>query len=230
VSVPRRALQTSRLPDPRADCQFRLFSCSTCYQNSTLQCLSATEPFSTFFRDGRWKRSVNFNNNLGTKGNLASAYSSLISALWQQEYHFIQPLSFRVRPQHASDCSLCAHAADRVGFEQKSIVKFAPTFDGVDQHDSQEFLAFLLDGLHEDLNRVLIRPEPIPMTPAREAELNTLPTQIAGEKEWQIYKKRNDSLVVDLFQGQYKSRMECLTCHQVRLGTSLRSPGPATEL
>jgi ubiquitin carboxyl-terminal hydrolase 8 len=63
-----------------------------------LQCLSATEPFSTFFRDGRWKRSVNFNNNLGTKGNLASAYSSLISALWQQEYHFIQPLSFRVCP------------------------------------------------------------------------------------------------------------------------------------
>jgi ubiquitin carboxyl-terminal hydrolase 8 len=100
---------------------------------------------------------------------------------------------------------------------QKSIVKFAPTFDGVDQHDSQEFLAFLLDGLHEDLNRVLIRPDPIPMTPAREAELNTLPTQIAGEKEWQIYKKRNDSLVVDLFQGQYRSRMECQTCHQVRI-------------
>lgn len=66
------------------------------------------------------------NNPLGTKGNLASAYSSLVSALWNQEYHFIQPLSFR-----------------------KSIVKFAPAFDGNEQHDSQEFLAFLLDGLHE---------------------------------------------------------------------------------
>ncbi len=31
--------------------------------------------------------------------------------------------------------------------------KFAPQFSGYQQHDSQELLAFLLDGLHEDLNR-----------------------------------------------------------------------------
>ena len=31
-------------------------------------------------------------------------------------------------------------------------------FTDFQQHDSQEFLAFLLDGLHEDLNRVHDKP------------------------------------------------------------------------
>jgi ubiquitin C-terminal hydrolase len=35
-----------------------------------------------------------------------------------------------------------------------AIANFAPQFTGYSQHDSQELLAFLLDGIHEDLNRV----------------------------------------------------------------------------
>jgi len=31
--------------------------------------------------------------------------------------------------------------------------KWAPQFEGFAQHDAQEFLGTLLDGLHEDLNR-----------------------------------------------------------------------------
>ena len=53
------------------------------------------------------------------------------------------------------------------------------------------------------------------MTPEREAALETLPPEVASEKEWKIYKMRNDSLIVDLFQGQYRNRLECLTCHKV---------------
>lgn len=54
------------------------------------------------------------------------------------------------------------------------------------------------------------------MTPEREARLETLPPEVASETEWQIYKQRNDSFIVDLFQGQYRNRLECLTCHKVR--------------
>ena len=36
--------------------------------------------------------------------------------------------------------------------------RFAPRFSGYQQQDSQELLAFLLDGLHEDLNRVKQKP------------------------------------------------------------------------
>ena len=103
---------------------------------------------------------------------------------------------------------------------QRSICSHAPQFSGSEQHDSQEFLSFLLDGLHEDLNRILQKPK-IERTPEREAELEKLPTQIASEQEWQIYRMRDDSLVVDFFQGQYRNRMECLTCHKVRISSLL---------
>ena len=52
--------------------------------------------------------------------------------------------------------------------------------------------------------------------PEREAELERLPLQIASQQEWEVYKTRNDSLIVDFFQGQFRNRMECLTCNKVR--------------
>ena len=41
---------------------------------------------------------------------------------------------------------------------QTVVGKFAPQFSGYQQHDSHELLAFLLDGLHEDLNLVRKKP------------------------------------------------------------------------
>ena len=80
------------------------------------------------------------------------------------------------------------------------------------QQDSQELLAFLLDGLHEDLNRILTKPY-IPNPEWRgggNEELLELATQL-----WDAYKKRNDSVIVDLFQGQYKSAVTCVECKHV---------------
>jgi ubiquitin carboxyl-terminal hydrolase 4/11/15 len=41
---------------------------------------------------------------------------------------------------------------------KKSIGKFQPMFSGYNQHDSGELITYLLDGLHEDLNRVIHKP------------------------------------------------------------------------
>ncbi|WVQ70525.1 hypothetical protein IAR50_000044 [Cryptococcus sp. DSM 104548] len=164
---------------------------NTCYMNSTIQCLSATFPFATFFLDNTFKKSINLDNPLGTKGELAKAWAGLLSVLWSEKYEFLSPMTFR-----------------------KQIIQFAPQFLGTDQHDSQEFLSFVLDGLHEDLNRIKKKPPPVEMTPQREAMLESSPPEVASESEWQIYRQRNDSLIVDLFQGQYRNRLECLTCHK----------------
>lgn len=43
-------------------------------------------------------------------------------------------------------------------FWQLQVGRFAPQFSGYQQHDSQELLTFLLDGLHEDLNRIKQKP------------------------------------------------------------------------
>ena len=55
--------------------------------------------------------------------------------IWGNKFTTIAPRNFK----------------DRIG-------EFAPRFSGYDQHDSNELLAFLLDGLHEDLNKVKTKP------------------------------------------------------------------------
>ena len=49
------------------------------------------------------------------------------------------------------------------------IGRHASQFTGNAQHDSQELLAFLLDGLHEDLNQILNKPY-VDMSIENEAE------------------------------------------------------------
>lgn len=195
---------------------------NTCYMNSTIQCLSATAPFATYFKDGTWQRDVNMINPMGTKGRLAQAFANILREMSTSEMQTLTPIPFRV------SCTLLCQSLT-LKFTpftlQRSICQYASQFQGSDQHDSQEFLQFLLDGLHEDLNRILQKP-PMNMTPEREAELERLPTQIASEQEWQSYLTRNRSLVVDLFQGQFRNQMECLTCRQVCL---LVSPSPESS-
>jgi len=41
---------------------------------------------------------------------------------------------------------------------QVAVGRFKPEFSGYQQQDSQELMAFLLDGLHEDLNRIRNKP------------------------------------------------------------------------
>jgi ubiquitin carboxyl-terminal hydrolase 4/11/15 len=41
---------------------------------------------------------------------------------------------------------------------KRAIGKFQNMFMGYNQHDSGELVSYLLDGLHEDLNRVIKKP------------------------------------------------------------------------
>lgn len=159
-------------------------------------------------------------NPLGTKGHLVYAFSGILHDLWHGEMPYITPFQFRV-------CLSVSHSIAGanllgLGMGQRSICLHASQFGGSEQHDSQEFLSFLLDGLHEDLNRILKKPINN-VTANREEELEKLPQQIASEQEWKIYRMRNDSIVVDFFQGQFRNRLECLTCHKVSPFKDFRS-------
>ena len=82
---------------------------------------------------------------------------------------------------------------------------------GYQQQDSSEFLQFLLDGLHEDLNRIYDKPfiEPIEGNGRTDEE-------VAGES-WRNYLKRNDSIIVDTTHGQLKSTVtiELIVLHKM---------------
>ena len=156
---------------------------NTCFMNSILQCLSATYPLAEYFITLRFIQHVNPVNPLGMGGEIAEEFSFLVQALWKGSYKSIAPKDFK-----------------------RILSKFAPQFSGTQQHDSQEFLAFLLDGLHEDLNKVL-KKEYI-----QEQDNHGVPDVKASQISWENHLKRNDSIIVDLFQGQFKSTLTCLQC------------------
>ncbi|XP_062520293.1 ubiquitin carboxyl-terminal hydrolase 15-like [Corticium candelabrum] len=158
---------------------------NTCFMNSALQCLSNTPPLTKYFLDNIYRDDINRENPLGMKGKIAEAYGSLLLDLWGGSLA-VSPRRFKTE-----------------------VGQFAPQFVGYQQHDSQELLAFLLDGLHEDLNRVKKKPYvELKDSFGRQDE------EVAHEA-WTNHRKRNDSVIVDLIQGQFKSTVLCPKCQRM---------------
>ena len=152
---------------------------NTCFMNSALQCLSNTVPLKNYFISGTYASHINTTNPLGTKGKLVNNFATLIKEMWSGGSHY-SPVNFKY-----------------------AISQFAPQFSGYNQHDSQELIAFLLDGLHEDLNRVKNKPY------IELKDSDGRPDAVVAKESWEHHLKRNESIIVDLFQGQLKSTLIC---------------------
>jgi len=92
-----------------------------------------------------------------------------------------------------------------------------PLFSGYGQQDSQEFLSFLVDGLHEDLNR--IHKKPYIENPESDDKIVRDPEAIKalGDKYRANHRARNDSIAMDLFSGSYKNTMVCPVCEKISI-------------
>ena len=145
---------------------------NTCFMNSSLQCLLHTMPLIRTFLTGAYRTDMNRDNPLGLGGKLAVAFGGLMTKIWRGGVGHVTPKHFKWQ-----------------------LGKFAPQFGGYAQQDSQELLAFLLDGLHEDLNRIMVKP----YREEKDAE-GREDADVAAEA-WDNYRARNDSVVVDHFQG-----------------------------
>ncbi|KAG7439780.1 cysteine proteinase [Guyanagaster necrorhizus] len=166
---------------------------NTCFMNSALQCLAHTKELAEYFLTGVFKDELNPDNPLGMHGAIAEAFGALLDRIWDKNgtASSYSPRDFKSQLQ-----------------------RFAPQFSGYQQHDSQELVAFLLDGLHEDLNRVLKKP--YVENPDWEGGGDIELVQLA-KRSWEGYKRRNDSVIVDLFQGQYQSTLVCPECKKVSI-------------
>ncbi|XP_075403454.1 ubiquitin carboxyl-terminal hydrolase 19 isoform X5 [Tenrec ecaudatus] len=161
---------------------------NTCFMNSVIQSLSNTRELRDFFHDRSFEAEINYNNPLGTGGRLAIGFAVLLRALWKGTHHAFQPSKLKA-----------------------IVASKASQFTGYAQHDAQEFMAFLLDGLHEDLNRIQNKPY------TETVDSDGRPDEVVAEEAWQRHKMRNDSFIVDLFQGQYKSKLVCPVCTKVSI-------------
>ncbi|PPD67322.1 hypothetical protein GOBAR_DD35803 [Gossypium barbadense] len=158
---------------------------NTCFMNSAIQCLVHTPEFARYFRED-YHQEINWQNPLGMVGELALAFGELLRKLWAPGRTPVAPRPFKAK-----------------------LARFAPQFSGYNQHDSQELLAFLLDGLHEDLNRVKHKP----YVNSRDADGR--PDEEVADEYWANHIARNDSIIVDVCQGQYKSTLVCPVCNKV---------------
>ncbi|XP_041092515.1 ubiquitin carboxyl-terminal hydrolase 32 isoform X2 [Polyodon spathula] len=159
---------------------------NTCFMNSSIQCVSNTQPLTQYFISGRHLYELNRTNPIGMRGHMAKCYGDLIQELWSGTQKNVAPLKLRW-----------------------TIAKYAPRFNGFQQQDSQELLAFLLDGLHEDLNRVHDKPY------AELKDSDGRPDWEVAAEAWENHLRRNRSIVVDLFHGQLKSQVKCKTCGHI---------------
>jgi ubiquitin C-terminal hydrolase len=63
-----------------------------------------------------------------------------------------------------------------------------------------------LDGLHEDLNRVLVKPY------KEDKDSGDRPDAEVALEAWSSHLERNNSFIVDKFHGQLKSTVTCPGC------------------
>ncbi|CAI9300916.1 unnamed protein product [Lactuca saligna] len=155
---------------------------NTCFMNTAIQCLVHTPQFARYFL-GDFHQEINRDNPLGMQGELALAFGELVRKLWAAGRAAFAPRAFKAK-----------------------LSRFAPQFWGRNQHDSQELLAFLLDGLHEDLNRVKQKPS------NKSKDTDGLPDEQVADEYWANHISHNDSIIVDVCQGQYKSTLICPAC------------------
>ncbi|XP_041030306.1 ubiquitin carboxyl-terminal hydrolase 2-like isoform X3 [Carcharodon carcharias] len=155
---------------------------NTCFMNSILQCLSNTRELRDYCIQNTYRRDLN--NRSRTNTALMEEFAKLLQALWTSSNNDpISPSEFKTQIQ-----------------------KYAPRFVGYNQQDAQEFLRFLLDGLHNEVNRVSVRSK------ATADDLDHLLDDEKGRRMWKKYLEREDSRIVDHFVGQLKSSLTCSEC------------------
>jgi ubiquitin carboxyl-terminal hydrolase 8 len=156
---------------------------NSCFLNSVIQCLNQIEPLTKYFLSDNYVTELNRYNPLGSGGNVAVAYASLVREMWSGEYSILAPRLLK-----------------------QTVSNFAPQFNNSYQHDSHEFCSFLMDGLHEDLNRVKTKPY------VEELEGLGLDDAKIAIESWRRHLLRHDSIIVDYCQGMHRSHLTCPGC------------------
>ncbi|RZF39639.1 hypothetical protein LSTR_LSTR001160 [Laodelphax striatellus] len=158
-----------------------------CFMNCVVQCLAHCPPLADYFLDDYYLQELNVTNPRGTKGEMARTFGKLLKNMWSGEYKYLLARDFKM---HAE--------------------KFTNQYDPFQQEfDAQEFLTFVLDNLHEDLNRAKEHKGGITI------ETEGRPDPELAKETWDVYLKRNDSIIVDLFHGLLRSKLICPNCETV---------------
>eukprot|EP00095_Tigriopus_kingsejongensis_P003504 maker-scaffold373_size192110-snap-gene-0.35 protein:Tk03504 transcript:maker-scaffold373_size192110-snap-gene-0.35-mRNA-1 annotation:"ubiquitin carboxyl-terminal hydrolase 17-like isoform x2" len=194
---------------------------NTCFMNSIIQCLAHTQPILEFCQDfqldkgnqvGMLKnKEIKIRSDAKSHGKITGAFANLVKDMWAEwgspggRDPVGSPLEFK-----------------------REMGQYCHKFMGFEQHDSQEFLQYAQEGFHSEINQV--PPEkkatkssekdegqdennnPIKTYARDDPEEPGLSAIETGRRWWSQYLKRDDSLVSDLFMGQFRSTLKCTVC------------------
>ena len=162
---------------------------NTCYMNAALQALRHNTELSAFFLENKHEQWVSKKPG-SPKVDLVKGYGDLLRSLWSgSKPAYVRPEGF----------IQCMHpAAIAAGFDQFAVPL---------QHDSHEFLTFLLDQLHEgmaeEVNIEITRPPPV--TPTDKAIYSAL-------EVWKRNFGKNYSPLTEMIYGLMRISLSCTQC------------------
>ena len=162
---------------------------NTCFMNSSIACLSNCTELTYYFLKGDYLKDINEENNLGMRGELAKEWGKLMDQYWVKNTSTGDPSDFK-----------------------RTIGQKAVRFRGYGQQDSNEFMSVFLDYLNEDLNKTT-KKEYIEL---KEKSADETDEQCA-KRFWDANLRRNDSIITDLFCGQFKSTITCPKCGWINI-------------
>lgn len=175
---------------------------NTCFMNAILQSLSNIEQFSCYFkelpavalRSGKTagRRMYHTRSQGDTSVSLVEEFRKTLCSLWQGNQTAFSPDSLFY-----------------------TIWKLMPSFRGYQQQDAHEFMRYLLDHLHRELQSSK-NGELHPVLPQEEVRLSPGDTR---------YLNGNASVVTSIFGGVLQNEVNCLIC-----GTESRKFDPFLDL
>nr|XP_003416834.1 ubiquitin carboxyl-terminal hydrolase 43 [Loxodonta africana] len=147
---------------------------NTCFMNAVVQCLSNTDLLAEFLALGRYRAAPG-------RAEVTEQLAALVRALWTREY----------TPQLSAEF-------------KNAVSKYGSQFQGNSQHDALEFLLWLLDRVHEDLDGSSQRGVSDKLQP----ETSKHSENLSSTAQLPL----GQSFVQSHFQAQYRSSLTCPHC------------------
>ena len=180
---------------------------NTCFMNAAIQCLIRSPHVHRYLSSMQFQADINPNNVFGHNGNFIRAVARIFADFEWNRIPNHNPRSFWNVVRSINDV-YCDYR----------------------QHDAYQFLEWMLDTLHEDVNR-FNSIQSIPDVFGR-----TLFDRSVAESAWNTFLRTKDSFFIRTFFGQQSSSIRCMRSKCGAISTKyepfsmliVRIPGPHT--
>jgi ubiquitin C-terminal hydrolase len=189
---------------------------NTCYLSSILQCILSITPLSSYFLSQRYLLDVNELNRDGTGGRLVRTFANFVSEiklLLLQQYQQQQKQEINGNSESSGFLSYYYPSRKQLSYRPKGVKDLLGAlrseYIGNAQHDAHELLEFLLDKLHEDVNRNQFASKPY----TEKVEGDGYNDYAIARETWKRLLLRENSCVQDVVGYLMRNELTCYECH-----------------